>query len=169
MITPEKNPLSELPCVIARALPLEARSGISLAKRRLFRAKACSYYDALMENQNLPTTQLEQLNWEKRKRLLTYAFNNVPIYRRKYSEAGLHPSDVNSPDDFEKLPIICREDLQNHFREFLSKEARPDLLALATTGGSTGTLVKVMHDKRVPLDPLGWRTFSWWGLDLSVD
>ena len=123
----------------------------------------------LMLNQRLPRHDLESLNWQKRKRLVTYAFENVPIYRKKYLEAGLLPSDIRSPEDFEKLPIIRREDLRNDFGNFLSRDARPSLLKISTTGGSTGMPVKVMHDRRIPLDAFRLRMFSWWGIDPCVD
>jgi phenylacetate-CoA ligase len=122
-----------------------------------------------MRNQMLARRELESLNWQKRKRLLTYAFDKVPIYRKKYAEAGLRPSDIRSVEDFEKLPIIRREDLRDHFADFLSKDARPGVLELSTTGGSTGTPVKVMHDKRIPIDAFRHRIFSWWGLDPAVN
>jgi phenylacetate-CoA ligase len=122
-----------------------------------------------MRNQTLARPELESLNWRKRKRLLTYAFDKVPIYRTKYAEAGVRPSDIRSAEDFEKLPVIRREDLRDHFADFLSMDARPRLLELSTTGGSTGMPVKVMLDRRIPLDAFRHRMFSWWGLDPAVN
>jgi phenylacetate-CoA ligase len=122
-----------------------------------------------MRNQRLAPQELERLNWQKRKRLLTYAYNKVPVYRKKYDDAGLRPYDIRSPEDFEKLPAIQREDLRNHFADFLSKDAHQSLLRLSTTGGSTGTPVKVMLDRRIPLDAFRHRMFSWWGLDPAMD
>ena len=152
-----------------RAMRPSIKSAIFFAKYRLYYPDFDAFLGALMRNQRLAPHELERLNWQKRKRLLTYAFEKVPIYRKKYTQAGLHPADIRSPEDFEKLPVIRREDLRNHFVDFLSKDARPSALTLRTTGGTTGMPVKFMSDRRVPLEAFRCRMFSWWGLDPAVD
>lgn len=150
-------------------MDLSIKSAIFFAKHRLFHPDFDAFLGGLMRNQRLARDELERLNWRKRKRLLTYAFEKVPIYRKKYTQAGLHPSEIRSPEDFEKLPVIRREDLRNHFADFFSKDARASALRVRTTGGTTGVPVKVMYDRRVPLEAFRCRMFSWWGLDPAVD
>jgi phenylacetate-CoA ligase len=148
------------------------KRSLCLVRSRLFHRHVHAFLGVLLKNQGLTRRELESLNWQKRKLLLTYAFDRVPIYRKKYAEAGLRPSDIRSVEDFEKLPIIRRDDLRDHFGDFVSEDARTlpqRVISFKTTGGSTGTPVRIMHDKRVPIEALRHRSYSWWGLDPFVN
>ncbi len=81
----------------------------------------------------------------------------------------MHPEDIKEPEDFQKIPILTKEDVRNGFDHLLSEDARMKYCSLSATGGSTGVPVKVMHDKRVPLESFGWRMLSWWGLEPGMD
>ena len=42
-----------------------------------------------------------------------YAYEHAPFYRRKWDEAGFHPSQLRSLEDFEeKVPVITKRDLR---------------------------------------------------------
>ncbi|OYZ91920.1 MAG: phenylacetate--CoA ligase, partial [Xanthobacter sp. 17-67-6] len=42
-----------------------------------------------------------------------YAYETAPFYRRKWDEAGFHPSHLKSLEDFEdKVPVITKADLR---------------------------------------------------------
>ncbi|MHC4255137.1 MAG: phenylacetate--CoA ligase family protein [Planctomycetota bacterium] len=76
----------------------------------------------------------------------------------------MRPSDIVDHEDFHKVPLLTRDDIKENFEQLISEEASPKHLKISTTGGTTGEPVKVMFDKRVPLESMGWRMYSWWGL-----
>jgi phenylacetate-CoA ligase len=42
-----------------------------------------------------------------------YAYEHAPFYRRKWDEAGFHPSQLKSLDDFEtQVPVVSKKDLR---------------------------------------------------------
>jgi phenylacetate-CoA ligase len=47
-------------------------------------------------------------------RVTRYAWDNAPFYRRKWEEAGFHPDQLRSLEDFEsKVPVIGKKDLRD--------------------------------------------------------
>ena len=51
---------------------------------------------------------------ERLKVLTRYAWDHSPFYRRKWDEAGFHPDQLRSLEDFEaKVPVIAKKDLRD--------------------------------------------------------
>ena len=72
------------------------------------------------------------------KRIVKYAYT-VPIYHKKYKNAGVHPDDINGIDDAHKLPFITKKDLMKSYPIGITStnyKKRSELLA--STSGSTG-------------------------------
>ena len=44
--------------------------------------------------------QLERLKWS-----LTHAYKNVPMYKQRFDDAGVHPHDLQSLSDLAKFPF----------------------------------------------------------------
>jgi phenylacetate-CoA ligase len=60
------------------------------------------YWNPVMET--LPREKLRQLQLKKFKKILNWAYQNSPFYRRLYKEAGLEPGDIKTFDDVRKVP-----------------------------------------------------------------
>lgn len=133
-------------------------------KYGLVKPSARNYYKEVVRNQFLAVEELEQLNWERTKSLLEYAYANVPYYSETFVGIGLNPNDITKPEHYEQVPVLTRQLLRDNFSKLVSKEARPSDLRISTTGGSTGEPVKVYHQKNVVRDAMGWRMLSWWNL-----
>ena len=142
---------------------------IFLLKQRLFRPFALSNYRRLVKNQFLSTDELEDLNWRKRQRLVQHAYQKVPFYRDRFRQIGLNPADILHPDDWQQIPILTREDIIQNHKKLISSDCKSKDLIASTTGGTTGKPVKVFHDRRYPLETLGWRMLDWWGLRPGTD
>ncbi|RLF49225.1 MAG: hypothetical protein DRN10_01105, partial [Thermoplasmata archaeon] len=41
------------------------------------------------------------------RKIVRYAYD-VPVYRKKYKEAGIHPDDIKGIEDIKKLPFITK-------------------------------------------------------------
>lgn len=142
---------------------------IYLAKFGLYNWTVLSKYSELRKQQYLSLDELYQLNWEKRKRILSFAFENVPFYRSRFSSIGLHPNDIKTPEEFQQVPVLTKRDLRGHFEQLISENVNRKYSRISTTGGSTGVPTKVFHDKRFPLEALRWRMLSWWEVHPSSD
>ncbi len=64
----------------------------------------------VVPEQNESKIQAYQLG--RIRRLVRHAYDNVPLYRRKYASAGINPCDIRTLSDFTALPILTKEELQ---------------------------------------------------------
>jgi len=44
--------------------------------------------------------------------VMQYAYANAPFYRHKWDEAGVHPDDIKSLEDFERVPVVNKAELR---------------------------------------------------------
>ncbi len=90
-----------------------------------------------------------RLRWEKQRmqvyqnkrlrEIVHYAFSNVPFYRELFKAAKVDPSDIKSPSDLNRLPVIRKNDMrQSAESELISQEFAVASLKMLKTGGSTG-------------------------------
>jgi phenylacetate-CoA ligase len=79
--------------------------------------------------------------------VIKYAYS-VPLYNKKYREAGIHPNDIKGINDLKKLPFITKQDLQNNFpKKIITKNFNYKNGFLISTSGSTGKPVFVYIDR----------------------
>ena len=82
--------------------------------------------------------KLEDFQNQRLRKIIKYAYDNVPGYREKFIKAKLKPEDIKTKDDLWKIPITTREELQNN-KDFVNINLISGTLY---TGGSTGTSLK---------------------------
>jgi phenylacetate-CoA ligase len=79
--------------------------------------------------------QIADYQLRELKRVTRHAYENTAGYRALYQEAGVHPSDIRSFEDFRRLPYVDKEMIRDRLEEFSAPvEGRTHI----TTGGSTG-------------------------------
>ncbi len=80
------------------------------------------------------------------RRMARYAYE-VPLYRQKYREAGVHPDDIAGIADIKRLPSVSKDDLRRHFPDgIVHPRFRRDRGNLVSTSGSTGQPVSLYTD-----------------------
>lgn len=100
-------------------------------------------YPDLNESQYWSYKELVNFQNDRLKKLVDYAYTNIPGYRRKFDNAALKPSDIQSVCDLHKLPITTRKELQNN-KDFVNHKLVNNVLH---TGGSTGTSLRYYESK----------------------
>ncbi|MFD8338083.1 phenylacetate--CoA ligase family protein [Streptomyces solisilvae] len=66
----------------------------------------------LPRRETMPAERREELILARIRQLMAYAWDNAPFYRRKWEEAGIHPSAIRTLADFEKVPVVRKEELR---------------------------------------------------------
>ena len=56
----------------------------------------------------LPLSRLREIQLRRLKRLLAFAWDHSPFYRRKWEEHGVKPGDVQTLEDFACFPVFCK-------------------------------------------------------------
>lgn len=77
-------------------------------------------------------------------KLVHYAYEHSPFYRKLYDQVGVDISGITSLDDIQKLPIITKEMVRKHSEEFLTVPLRK--VMKGHTSGSTGTPLHFYYD-----------------------
>ncbi len=91
--------------------------------------------------------ELRDLYSEQLKRLVSWAYESVPFYKKKYDEHGVHPGDITGIDDITKLPIICKDDLKGlPAGEIIPSGSNTKEFMLLRTAGSTGEPLSIYRD-----------------------
>ncbi|MEO0092280.1 MAG: hypothetical protein ABIK61_06200 [candidate division WOR-3 bacterium] len=85
------------------------------------------YYHQLHINQFLKKTELENQQIIKLKKLLSYASQNIPFYKKRFANLNL--------DKIRDLPVLSKEELKNAKSEIITSKKR---LIKKTTSGTTG-------------------------------
>ena len=111
------------------------------------------------KNKSLLQSQMEC----DRQAIVQTAYEHSAFYRRIYANVGFEPGDMGHDGWFEKLPIVTKDDLRNHFDEFINNGLRKHL-RVSTTGGSTGTPTKTGYDGRIVEEIYSWRLQHWFGV-----
>ena len=77
--------------------------------------------------------QLQRLKWT-----LAHAYENVPLYRRKFDEAGVHPDDLHALEDIAKFPFTTKEDLRQSYPFDMMAVPLEKVARIHASSGTTG-------------------------------
>jgi len=81
---------------------------------------------------------IEALQISKVRDMLIYAGHSVPYYKRIFDDSGFCPQSFRELSDLQKIPVLTKQDIQNHFSELKSCAVPEEECFVNHTGGSTG-------------------------------
>ncbi|WP_321944082.1 phenylacetate--CoA ligase PaaK [Paraburkholderia tropica] len=81
----------------------------------------------------LAALQLERLKWS-----LNHAYENSPVYRRKFDEAGVHPSELKSLADLARFPFTTKKDLRDSYPFGMFAVPQEQVSRIHASSGTTG-------------------------------
>ncbi|MBN4667893.1 phenylacetate--CoA ligase [Pandoraea nosoerga] len=82
--------------------------------------------------------ELRALQLERLKKTLRHAYDNSPVYRRKFDEAGVHPDDVNSLADLARFPFTTKQDLRDSYPFGMFAVPMEQVSRVHASSGTTG-------------------------------
>ena len=101
-----------------------------------------------VEMETLPREDLEKLQLTRLKALVERVYHNVPFYRKKLDEAGMHPSDVKSLKDLRKLPFTLKQDMRDNYPYGLFAVPKDNVVRIHASSGTTGKATVVGYTQR---------------------
>jgi len=81
----------------------------------------------------LTALQVERLKWS-----LAHAYENSPVYRRKFDEAGVHPDDVKTLADLARFPFTTKKDLRDNYPYGMFAVPHDQISRIHASSGTTG-------------------------------
>ncbi len=109
------------------------------------REMAVRFFDEKMETMDpkkLRELQLERLRWS-----LQHAYENVPMYKKRFDEAGIRPGDLQSPEDMGRIPFTVKDDLRENYPFGLFAVPMKDIVRIHASSGTTGRATVVGYTK----------------------
>jgi phenylacetate-CoA ligase len=96
------------------------------------------------ERETMRPSERERFILERLRQVCAYAYERAPFYRRKWDDAGFHPSQLKSLEDFEsRVPVVEKRDLRvaqesaPPFGDYLCA-AEAEIFHIHGTSGTTG-------------------------------
>ncbi|HEX6980730.1 MAG TPA: phenylacetate--CoA ligase PaaK [Alphaproteobacteria bacterium] len=77
--------------------------------------------------------QTKRLKWT-----LQHVYRNVPYYRKKFDEAGVHPDDFRRLEDLAKFPFTSKDDLRATYPFGMFAVPREKIVRIHASSGTTG-------------------------------
>lgn len=93
-------------------------------------------------------TQWKSFEWLKNqqevqlKKLIYFAYENVPYYTKLFERINVKPSDINNIEDLERIPILTKQIIKENWQDFIPKNIGQIKYVSGSTGGSTGSPLK---------------------------
>ena len=132
--------------------------------------KTMKRLEELERTQWWPRGKILALQDERLRKLISYAYDNVPYYRRVFEQRTLKPEDVVGSGDLTKLPILTKQLIRNNSSDFVACGFPKKELMLCLTGGSTDEPLRFYKTRD---DYHGWdtaaglRAYKWAGYEVG--
>ena len=117
-------------------------------------------------------------NEELLKKQLSYALANSPFYKRRFADCKIDIDAIQSLEEFRKIPITTKEDLQNYNEEFIAVR-KDEIIDYVTTSGTLGNPVsfalndtdldRLAENERLSFEMVGVRKSSVVQLTTTLD
>ena len=88
--------------------------------------------------ETLPRADLARLQLERLQRVAGRVYERVPLFRRRFEEAGITPGAIRSLDDVARLPFTYKRDFRDEYPFGLFAVPRADLVRIHASSGTTG-------------------------------
>jgi phenylacetate-CoA ligase len=62
--------------------------------------------------ETMPSAERDAAILERIREVMRYCWEKAPFYRRKWSDAGIDPAGIRTLEDFEKVPVVRKEELR---------------------------------------------------------
>lgn len=132
---------------------------------RVANGSTFSCFKLLQRTQWLPPEELRRLQEQQLRALVTYAYENVPYYRRLFEDRGIDLDGIKSIQDLGKLPVLTRQIIRDNSSSLVAQNYKGRVKS-HSTGGTTGEPLKLYKPKDE-----GWswgayyRGLSWYGFE----
>lgn len=95
----------------------------------------------------MPRAELEKLQLERLKDVVSRVYENVPYYRAKMEKANVTPADIKSLSDIIKLPFTDKKDLRDTYPFGMFAVPQSQVVRVHASSGTTGKPVVVGYTK----------------------
>ncbi|HHW03974.1 MAG TPA: phenylacetate--CoA ligase [Thermoanaerobacterales bacterium] len=96
----------------------------------------------------LTRKEIEDMQLERLKYIVNYAYEKVPFYRQAFDRINLSPGDINSLKDIEKIPFTTKDDLRDNYPYGMFAVPMKDVVRIHASSGTTGRPTVVGYTRK---------------------
>ena len=100
------------------------------------------------EYEAMPRGELNNLQLERLQATVKRVYESVPMYKKRFDEAGIKPDIIKTLDDLSKLPFTVKTDLRDNYPFGLFAVPMTDIVRLHASSGTTGKSIVVGYTKK---------------------
>ena len=90
------------------------------------------------ETETLSRKKIQELQLERLKYIVRYAYENVAMYKERFDAIGLKPEHIRSLKDIEKIPYTTKDDLRDNYPFKLFAVPMKKIIRIHASSGTTG-------------------------------
>jgi phenylacetate-CoA ligase len=95
------------------------------------------------ELEAMPREELAKLQLVRLQSVLQRVYEHVPLYRRKFDDAGFNPASVRSLDDLQRVPFTVKDDMRSAYPYGMFAAPMRDIVRVHSSSGTTGQITVV--------------------------
>lgn len=99
------------------------------------------------EIETMPRAELEKLQLDKLKYIAKYCYDNVPLYRKKFDDAGFDCTKIKELSDIKYIPYTTKADFRDNYPFNMFAVPIKDVVRLHASSGTTGKPTVVGYTK----------------------
>jgi len=92
-------------------------------------------FDAI---ENASIDEIRALQFERLKKTIVHAYNNSPVYKKKFDLHGVHPDDLTCLADLSKFPFTTKADMRDNYPFGLFALPMEQIVRVHASSGTTG-------------------------------
>jgi phenylacetate-CoA ligase len=96
------------------------------------------------EMETLPLERMRELQFDRLSKQVPYAYDKVPMYKRRFDETGVSP-DITRLEDIQNLPYTVKDDLRDHYPYGILARPMSEVIRIHASSGTTGKATVVTY------------------------
>ena len=96
--------------------------------------------------ETLPQEDMRELQFDRLRRQVRYAYDNIPMYRRRFNEASVSPN-IDRLEDVQGLPYTVKDDLRDHYPFGILARPMDEIVRIHASSGTTGKATVVTYTR----------------------
>jgi phenylacetate-CoA ligase len=98
--------------------------------------------------ETLKMDALNELQLKRLKKTVRYAYDNVPMYRKRIDGAGISPDVIKNLEDIAKIPFTVKDDLRDHYPYGILAVPMERVTRIHASSGTTGKPTVVCYTEK---------------------
>jgi len=101
-----------------------------------------------IEFETLPREALSAIQLRRLRATLERVYATVPFYRKRFEAVGITPNDINSLEDFQRVPFTTKQDLRDNYPFGMFAVPMDNVVRIHASSGTTGQPTVVGYTAR---------------------